>query len=893
MILRFIINRLVVILLINLLLLTCSHVRAQELVNVRFYNITLSQAINFVAKKHIVHIAYNPSLTDKLQVNLTITDKSIDETLRLLTRKTSLTVQKVDSRSYIIKEKAPSVKENQEVKKKRYTLSGYVAQEGSDEKLIAASISIEGKTVGTISNEYGFYSLTAEEGTYTIVYSYVGYQPIYKTIELTQNRQFDISMIQSKQLQEVVITQIKANELHTRPQMSLNSISMDQVKNSPVLLGEADLLKTIQLLPGVKSGSEGSSGVYVRGGSPDQNLILLDGVPIYNVSHMMGLFSVFNADAINNTQIFKGGFPARYGERLSSVIDVRMKEGNMQKYEGELALGLISSKFSLSGPIIKDKTAFIISARRTYADLLIKGVELWNKSKENETNDAIPNIYFYDINIKVNHKLSNIDRLYLSFYGGRDVINSSFKDSYTEGESFTTNTSDVNINWGNTIGAIRWNHIFTPKLFANATATYTRYNFRVNANLENITTKSSLDESQTSSSKFLSGIDDISGKIDFDYIPSTSHSFKFGISTTHHLFTPSASEQRQNSTGESPAATDDKINNKINANKLAAYIEDTYSLNRFTKINVGLRSSLYQVSSTSYYSVEPRLSVSLMTSEKSSIKLSYVEMSQYLHFLTMGSLALPSDLWVPTTSKVKPQKSKQVALGYTQSVGQFDLSVESYYKRMNRIIEYKDGAAFSTFDTSWEDKVTAGKGTSYGVEFMAEKKEGKLRGWIAYTLSWADRKFDNLNFGRSFPFSYDKRHDISVTLNYKFSSRVDMGMNWVFNTGRAFTLGIESYKPYTDDINPQSPIVDNGNGNGKVTNNSDRNNIRFPSYHRLDLGINFHKKKKWGERTWSLGVYNAYCQKNTFYMYPNTERGTFKSVSLLSLIPSVTYTFKF
>lgn len=889
MTLRYFINRLVVILLIDLLLLTSSHVQAQELVNVRFYNISLTQAISFIAKKHIVHIAYNPSLTDKEQVNLTITDKSIDETLRLLTRKTSLTVEKVDSRSYIIKEKSPSGKDNQQVKKRKYTLSGYVTQEGSDEKLIAASIAIEGKTAGTISNEYGFYSLTAEEGTYTVVYSYVGYQPIYKTIELSQNKQLDISLIQSQQLQEVVITQKKVNEVHIRPQMSLNTISMDQVKNSPVLLGEADLLKTIQLLPGVKSGSEGSSGIYVRGGSPDQNLVLLDGVPVYNVSHMMGLFSVFNADAINNTQLFKGGFPARYGERLSSVIDVRMKEGNMQKYEGEFALGLISSKLSLSGPIIKDKTAFIVSARRTYADLLIKGVELWNNTTENAT---IPDIYFYDINLKVNHKFSNIDRLYLSFYGGRDVINSNITDTYSDEETSTTNKSDVKINWGNTIGAIRWNHIFSPKLFANATATYTRYNFRINADLENITTKPNTpDDSQLFSNKFFSGIDDIAGKIDFDYIPSTSHSLKFGISSTHHLFTPSASEQRQNSTGESPIAKKDKIDNEINANEFAAYIEDTYSLNRFTKINVGLRSSLYQVGSTSYFSVEPRLSASLMTSEKSSIKLSYVEMSQYLHFLTMGSLALPSDLWVPTTSKVKPQKSKQVALGYTQSLGQFDLSVESYYKKMNRIIEYKDGAAFSTYDTSWEDKVASGKGTSYGIEFMAEKKEGKLRGWIAYTLSWADRKFDNLNLGRTFPFTYDKRHDISVTLNYKFSPRFDMGMNWVYNTGRAFTLGVENYKPYTDDINPQYSIFDNGNG--KVVNNSDRNNIRFPTYHRLDMGINFHKKKKWGERTWSLGVYNVYCQKNTFYMYPNTEKGTFKSVSLLSFIPSITYTFKF
>lgn len=861
---------------------------AQEVVNDRFYRMTLSQALNTIAKKHYLHIAYNPALTDKVTVNVSIVDKTFAEAFTILLRRTTLNAVKVDSRSYIIKEK--EAKDNAEPvkRKRRFTISGYVSQEGSGEKLISATVAVKGTSIGTISNEFGFYSLTLEEGAYDVVTSYVGYQTIENKVELKENRQLNISLNGGQRLQEVVIKQVKDNENHIRPQMSLNTLSMDQVKASPVLFGEADVLKTLQLLPGIKSGNEGSSGIYVRGGSPDQNLILLDGVPVYNASHMFGFFSVFNADAINNTKIYKGGFPARYGERLSSVIDVRMKEGNLQKYEGEVAVGLISSKLSVSGPIVKDKTSFIVSARRTYLDMLLKAYSLFSKKDKNEeTGEVIPDIYFYDINAKVNHKFSDSDRLYLSLYGGRDVLSSKTKDVYSNSSKSTTDKTYLGIGWGNIIGALRWNHIFSPKLFANTTATYTFYNFDINSEVnKTITNEGDPPLYENSKAKFLSGIRDISGKIDFDYFPSSAHAIKFGGVMTFHTFTPSASNI--NFASDIDPLIDKKENERetIGAKEMAVYAEDTYSITDYLSVNAGVRASAFVVDGRSYGSVEPRISANIKTSEQSSIKLSYVEMTQYLHFLTSGSMSLPSDLWVPTTAKVKPQHSRQVALGVTQSLGPLSFTLEGYYKRMTNMVEYKDGAYFSQNETSWEDKVAQGKGDGYGAELMIEKQTGKLTGWFSYTLSWANRTFKDLNGGRTFPFSYDKRHDISLSLFYAPSKRIDFGATWVYNTGRAFTLGTESYPSYESDIRGGESVK-------MISNNNDRNNVRMPSYHRLDLGINFRKKKKWGERTWTLGVYNVYNRHNTFYMYPNEDNGHIRSVTLFTLIPSISYSFKF
>lgn len=853
------------------------HAQSQQRVNQHFSKVSLTHALKTISKTYDVQIAYNPTLTDKVRVDVKIENKSVEEALQLLTSKTGFKSLRVDNHSYILEEikilptKAPIDK------KKKYTISGYVTQHESGEKLIAATVAIKGLPYGTTTNEFGFYSITIDEGSYELAFTFVGYQPLLKTVVLSKNIQLNVEMAQGQQLQEVVIKANKDADILFRPQMSANAISIDYIKSTPILFGEADVLKTLQLLPGVKTGNEGGSGMYVRGGSPDQNLILLDGVPVYNASHLLGFFSIFNADAINNAQLLKGGFPSRYGERLSSVVDIRMKEGNLQKYEGEVALGFISSKFSISGPIVKDKTSFIVSARRTYADLLIKALTAGDNTSEN----VIPEIYFYDINLKINHKFSDSDRLYLSAYKGRDVFETKFNDSYTINENSSIEKVSTDINWGNGIAALRWNHIFSPKLFSNTTATFSRYNFRIKGEYDVKSTETNSNLSTLY--RFLSGIDDVNAKIDFDYLPSTKHTVKFGVSATHHIFSPSISENKEVDQGKE---TKNISENRIYAQEYAAYAEDMITINPHLTGNIGLRTSLFSVEGQNYLSLEPRLSFSWLTSKNSSLKLSYAEMSQYLHFLTSGSFSLPSDLWVPTTSRIKPQHSRQIALGYNHSVGPLLFSLETYYKFMNNIIEYKDGTFYNSNDTDWENKIVAGKGESYGAELLVEKKIGKLTGWIGYTLSWSNRLFSELNFGRSFPYSFDRRHDVSFTCSYQLSPKIDVGATWVYSTGRAFTLGTETYPAYENDIYPQP-------GTGNIRNNSERNNIRLPAYHRLDLGINFKKRKKWGERTWSLSVYNVYNRLNTFYVYPNFNTGTIKSVGLFRLIPSVTYSFKF
>lgn len=837
--------------------------------------VSLTEAINQLVRSYKVDVAYNPELTDRIKITVSIQNQSIEAAFRILTEGSGLKVTKVDERSFIIFKPTKEEPPPPPVKKKQYTLSGYISQKGSGERLIAATVRLPSLAMGCFTNEYGYYSITLEEGSYPVIYTYVGSQPQQQMITLNQNKIVNIELEGGSTLQQVVIKGDNIPEEHTQPQMSRNNVAMEYVKGTPLIFGEADVLKVLQLLPGVKGGTEGSAGVYIRGGSPDQNLVLLDGVPIYNPQHLLGFFSIFNADAINSTQLLKGGFPARYGERLSSVIDIRMKEGNMEKYEGEVSLGLVSSKISLSGPIVKDKTSFIISARRTYIDIITAAI---NQSEDSEI--SIPNIYFYDINAKINHTFSHKDRLYLSFYKGRDAVSFREGNTYSLNDEIQVETNRVGYNWGNALAVLRWNHIFTPKLFANTTATFGRYNYRAFSTYK-IAKEEAVSEKYTSS-RFLSGIDDLGFRVDLDYHHSPRHNFKLGVAATNHFFSPSINEYNEKT-------PDDNVNesnvNRIEALELALYGEDLYQFNEKLSANIGIRTSLFNVQGRSYMSAEPRISINYITGERASIKFSYAEMSQYLHFLTSSSITLPSDLWVPTTRRISPQRSRQVAIGYNQQLGRFDFSAEAYYKRMANIIEYKDGTSFTGYKTDWEETVTTGRGDSYGLELLLAKKLGRLNGWIGYTLSWSTRTFDMLNHGRTFPYNYDRRHDISITANYKLSSKIDVGATWVYATGRAFTLGSQNY-PAFDERYPLSAVQ-------KISDNSDRNAYRFPAFHRLDLGINFRKKKRWGERTWSVNLYNVYNQHNTFFLYPNYEEKKFMSVKLFSFLPSVTYSLKF
>jgi outer membrane receptor for ferrienterochelin and colicin len=767
-----------------------------------------------------------------------------------------------------------------------YTINGFVTDEATGEKLINAYVFDKVSQQGTTTNAYGFYSMTLPKDSVALQVSYVGYAPYLKGSFLNRRTvtEMDVMLIQDNILEEVEVIGSISGEVQERTQMSSVNLDIKTVKNLPVLLGETDLLKVIQLLPGVQSGTEGTSGFYVRGGGPDQNLILIDGVPVYNVSHLFGFFSVFNADAINNVQLIKGGFPAEYGGRLSSVLDVRMKEGNMKEWKAEGSVGVISSKLTVEGPLWKDRTSMIVSGRRTYLDVLTQPIILANNP------NGSGGYYFYDFNAKVNHKINRNNQLYLSFYNGLDEAYIRYNDSY-ENSGFRNQTlSDNSLNWGNRIATARWNWIVTPKLFSNVTATYSRYRFLTDLNLEE--NQTDLTTMITTNNRFavtyLSEIVDKGARWDFDYAPSPNHAIKFGASYTQHAYEPgvntitftSGSNSLDTNFGSFPKVADDYV----------AYFQDDWKIGDRLRVNMGVHFNGFSVDEVNYQSLQPRLSARYLLSEKSSIKWSYVQMAQYMHLLSNQTIGLPTDLWVPVTENIRPQEAWQTALGYAHNLGEgWELTLEGYYKDMQNLIEYKDGASFLFGFQDWQEKVTSGRGWAYGMEFLLEKKSGRTTGWLGYTLAKTMRQFDEINFGNPYPYTYDRRHDVSLTMSHQFNEAWSGGLVWVYGTGRATTLPTRTYyaRPDGNSWEPWYYTIDQVSG---------RNNFREPAYHRLDLSVTHTKQKKWGEASWQFGVYNAYNRINIFFMdFGSDDNGNrvLKGYGLFPMIPSVSYAFKF
>lgn len=771
------------------------------------------------------------------------------------------------------------------------TISGYVKDAETGETLIGANIYDSQSKKGTVANEFGFFSLSLPKDSVHLNISFIGYQTQHHPIYLKSNIQLNISLLTNSALDEVMVT-ARENEAENT-QMSVINIPMQKVKSLPVLLGEQDIIKTIQLLPGVQSGSEGASGLYVRGGGPDQNLILLDGVPIYNASHLFGFFSIFNADAINNVKLIKGGFPARYGGRLSSVLDISMKDGNMKKISGEGSIGLISSKFTLEGPIIKDKTSFIISGRRTYIDALAQPLIRWNDKNSNfgeNKSRTTAGYYFGDLNAKINHIFSPTSRLYLSGYYGLDKFYQNNEATYHREDGIEESKDKSSIQWGNKIVALRWNKIIQPKLFLNTTATYSQYKFGLYQENEFSNQNPVESISSNYASEYTSGIRDWTGKLDFSYLPNNKHSIRFGAGNTYHTFTPGASQEKLND-NDVNVLNINKGSNSQYSHEHWIYAEDDWKITARLKINVGLHLSGFSAKEKWYFSPEPRISGRFMLSEQSSIKASYSRMSQNLHLLTNPTIGLPTDLWVPATELVPPEYSDQVALGYSHSFKKgIQLSVEGYYKEMQNLIAYKEGASFLGTLTDWQDKVNIGNGNSYGLEVLLEKKLGKTTGWIGYTLSRSNRQFDELNFGKAYPYKYDRRHDISIAITHKFNQKVDVGIVWVYGSGYATTLAKQKYN------GTQTMSNSFDNYLTPIDHIEERNDYRMPSYHRLDIGINFHKQKKRHTRTWSFGLYNAYSRQNAYFLYFGSDENDdlkLNQVSIFPIIPSVSYQIKF
>ena len=879
--------------LIGIVLLTTTQTYAQN-TNTRLSftlkNATLKEFVKLIENSTGYSFIYGEEVGIRHKITLKAKEMPLHEVLDTVFKDELISYQ-FSGRYILLKEK-----KGQKPVSRKFTISGHVTDGTSSETLIGSNIIESHQYQGTTTNPYGFYSITLPEGETELRFSYLGYATETRKFTLSKDTLLNIRMQGNTQLEEVIIISDKAEAGAIATQMGAVEIPMAQIKNTPSILGEADVMKTIQLMPGVQAGVDGSAGLYIRGGSPDQNLILLDGTPVYNVDHLFGFFSVFTPEAVKKVTLFKSSFPARFGGRLSSVIDVRTNDGDMQKYHGTFSIGLLTSKINLEGPIIKGKTSFNISARRSYLDLLAKPFM---------PDDEKYSYYFYDMNAKINHKFSDRSRMFLSAYHGKD----HFAADYDGNTDFKDGS---NMGWGNTIVSARWNYIFNNRLFSNTTVSYNNYLFDVNAYTNNqYSTGAGAIILNRYSSNYHSGITDWSYQIDFDYNPTPAHHIKFGTGYLFHRFQPDVT------TSVISDKTDNRIdrdttyhnanNSRIHAHEVTAYAEDNFKIGSRLRLNLGLHLSLFHVQDQNYLSLQPRISARYQLNKDITIKASYTKMNQYVHLLSSMPIAMPTDLWVPVTKKIKPMRSHQYALGgYYTGINGWEFSVEGYYKDMRNVLEYKDGVSFFGSSSGWENKVEMGKGRSAGIEFMAQKTAGKTTGWLSYTLSKSDRKFTKggINNGEWFPYKYDRRHSINLTINHKFSDRIDIGASWVFYTGGTSTIPEEKttvIRPHnganngflwygTYDNTNSSPTI------GDVSYIEHRNNFRLPASHRLNLGVNFNKKTKHGMRTWNISLYNAYNAMNPAWVYRGHNKqglSVIKKYTLLPLIPSFTYTYKF
>ncbi len=761
---------------------------------------------------------------------------------------------------------------------KSYTISGYVYENPSKELLSGVNVFSPQLKQGTSSNAFGFYSLTIPQGNHELIWSFVGFESQKRSFYLSKDTTINI-YLSSETFEEVVVNADREDAISQNTKMSRLEIPIEQIKQIPALFGEKDVLKVLQLMPGVQSGSEGQAGLYVRGGGPDQNLIILDDATVYNAFHLFGFFSLFNGDALKSVELVKGGFPARYGGRLSSVLDMRMKDGNKEKFTGEAGIGLIASRVTLEGPIIKGKSSFIVSARRTYIDILAQPFILASTGGQNTGG-----YFFWDGTAKANYEFSQKDRLYISSYFG--------KDRFYFRERFSGNEFRGGFEWGNATATARWNHLFSNKLFSNLSLIFTQYQFQIDAT-ERV-------DNEELKLNFSSNIRDFGVKYDFDYSPHPDHKIKFGLASTLHRFTPSAIVFKADFAG-----IDEKQKNSYNALESGIYIEDDWKINNRFKANMGFRISHYLQDGKNYVNPEPRIGLAYFLTSDIALKASYASMNQYIHLLSNTGINLPTDLWVGSTSRVGPQNSNQAAIGVAKDFFKegLALSVEGYYKKSNNVISYKEGASFLIIDDpssgesarDWQDNITVGQGWAYGVEFLLQKKRGDFTGWVGYTLSWTQLQFDDINFGQRFNARYDRRHDISVVGMYKINEKFRINATWVFGTGQAISLPNATYDALIH--NPTGGP--NGSSFFNITQySSPKNALRMAPYHRADLGLQYTKKKKWGEATWEFSVYNLYNRWNPYFYliqqdFQNPEKTKLRQVSLFGFIPSITYNIKF
>jgi hypothetical protein len=759
------------------------------------------------------------------------------------------------------------------------TMSGYIRDAGNGETLIGATVYVPELQTGGTSNQYGFYSLTLPDGVYTIEFSYVGYETRSIEVDLQENQELNVDLVENTQnLMEVIVSGTRKDRNIEGIEMSREKIPVHMVKKLPSFMGEADVLRTITLLPGIQSGGEGSSGLYVRGGGPDENLLILDEAPVYNASHLMGFFSVFNSDAIKDIEVYKGGIPAQYGGKASSVIDIRMKDGNINDFQGQAGIGNISSRLTLEGPVIKDKWSFIVSGRRTYADVLGRMIGI-EELKENQ-------LYFYDLNLKTNIRFSDKDRLFISAYTGDDY--------FKLGES-------IYMKWGNLTTTARWNHIFGSRLFSNTSLIYSQYRYNLG-----------VPENSADQFDWNSQIEDINLKEDFTWYMNSENKINFGFNIIKHHFEPGNIDTNESSFFEPLKLT------HYNAINGALYASNEQKIGALFTVKYGMRLSLFQqigegtvreyqnpdapdageiISETTYEKwekigspyvhLEPRLSFKLTTGSTSSVKASYNRMVQNLHLISNTNSPTPLDIWLPSSKYIKPLISDQVAAGYFLNLGgnAFETSVEVYYKDTKNILDFREGAQLF-LNENMETELLTGSGYAYGMEFLVKKQEGKVTGWLGYTLAKSMRKIPGINEGRAYPSTYDRTHDVSFILNYDMNKQLSLSANWVYSTGNPVTYPVAKY-----DVQGNTLFY-----------YSDRNSNRIPDYHRLDLSVTYNPKKNESrkiKRSLNVSFYNVYARRNAYSIYfrQNEDNPAITEARRLSIvgtiIPSVTYNINF
>lgn len=810
-----------------------------------YYNVSLKKVIQNLEKETSYSFTYLDTLISGKNITVSFLNKPLNDALKILFSNFNISYKIYYSSNNIVLFKKIVIP--------KYTISGFIQDAATGEKLIGANVYCPKLKEGTTTNNYGFFSLTLLKDNVNLEISYIGYHRYYIDLFLNNNMKYSIDLHPDIITGDTItIIESSSGNIEKQTQMSSINIPLNRTRNFPAMLGNSDIVNALRLIPGVHSGNEGATGVFVRGSGPDQNLILLDDAPIYNSTHLYGFFSIFNSDAIHNVNLIKGGFPARYGGRLSSVLQVNLKEGNKNEFVGKATLGLMASKVTLEGPYLKNKGSYFISGRRSYIHYLAQ--------KFAPDKFDIENYQFYDLNAKFNYSFSNRNRIYFSIYQGNDYFNN---------DDFGYNQ---NKDWGNLISSLRFNYLVNNKLFGNFTFTYSKYHYDI------YSTETWYNEIY--STRYYSGIKDVSGKVDFDFIPNPSNNIKTGLSAIFHTFTPGILHSKTDN-----ILLDEEFykGNRIYSNEFSFYIEDEIKFTDFFSANFGINNCTYVVNSKAYYSIQPRISTNLIIGGVA-IKNSYAAMHQNIHLLTSSGAGLPEDLWVPATEITKPQQSDQFAMGVAKTFNNmYEFSLEAYYKKMNNLIEFAEGASFLDYEEDWQNKLVNGKGDTYGLELFFKKKHGKTFGWIGYTLAWSDRKFPKLNSGKKFPYTYDRRHDFKIALTHQFYKKIDMSLTWMYGSGNAMTLPIARYS--------------NIENSDVITYYGSRNSFRLRPYHRLDVAVKYYFEDLLNKNYFlTLGVFNAYNRHNPYYIYFK-EKGNGKlearQVTVFPITPFLSFTFTF